>query len=247
MTRLAAKTANRNGIPVAFLVNRQGRIAWIGHLMALDEDLLELLTSSSSCGRCSHRTHCRLITAGFVTGARSPMRPEIAGISPYSMRKVVSVVKGETYQIQIGTGWDGTLRITRNLPPAIRLISPLEGDSYTSPARVRLLAEAEDPEGEILEVSFFLDGRLAARVSQPPCEHLFSFAGWEETPSSAFATITDSAGLVSGTQEVYYEGTDLHNLVPVSTQVNEHVLTPGSWRGNCVRPRNGAGRWTASA
>jgi hypothetical protein len=34
------KAAEQNGIPTAFLVNRQGRIAWIGHPMELDEKLL---------------------------------------------------------------------------------------------------------------------------------------------------------------------------------------------------------------
>ena len=33
--------ANQNGIPTAFIVNQQGRIAWIGHPMALDEKTLE--------------------------------------------------------------------------------------------------------------------------------------------------------------------------------------------------------------
>jgi len=33
--------ADQNGIPTAFIVNQQGRIAWIGHPMALDEKTLE--------------------------------------------------------------------------------------------------------------------------------------------------------------------------------------------------------------
>lgn len=35
------KAAGRNGIPAAFLVNQQGRIAWIGHPMELEGPLLE--------------------------------------------------------------------------------------------------------------------------------------------------------------------------------------------------------------
>ena len=35
------KAANQNGIPTAFIVNQQGRIAWIGHPMGLDEKTLE--------------------------------------------------------------------------------------------------------------------------------------------------------------------------------------------------------------
>jgi predicted Zn-dependent protease len=33
--------AGQNGIPTAFIVNKEGRIAWIGHPMGLDEALLE--------------------------------------------------------------------------------------------------------------------------------------------------------------------------------------------------------------
>ena len=35
------KAAEQNGIPTAFVINKQGRIAWIGHPMGLDEKTLE--------------------------------------------------------------------------------------------------------------------------------------------------------------------------------------------------------------
>jgi thiol-disulfide isomerase/thioredoxin len=35
------KAAGQNGIPAAFVVNRQGKIAWIGHPMSLKEQVLE--------------------------------------------------------------------------------------------------------------------------------------------------------------------------------------------------------------
>jgi thiol-disulfide isomerase/thioredoxin len=35
------KAADQNGIPTAFIVNRQGKIAWIGHPMALSETVLD--------------------------------------------------------------------------------------------------------------------------------------------------------------------------------------------------------------
>ena len=39
------KAADQDGIPTAFIVNRQGRIAWIGHPMEMDEGLLnDILT-----------------------------------------------------------------------------------------------------------------------------------------------------------------------------------------------------------
>src|SRR5439155_17573524 len=35
------KAADQNGIPTAFVINKQGKIAWIGHPMNLKESLLE--------------------------------------------------------------------------------------------------------------------------------------------------------------------------------------------------------------
>jgi predicted Zn-dependent protease len=35
------KAADQNGIPTAFVINKQGRITWIGHPMGLDEKTLE--------------------------------------------------------------------------------------------------------------------------------------------------------------------------------------------------------------
>ena len=35
------KAAGQNGIPTAFIINRQGKIAWIGHPMSLEESVLE--------------------------------------------------------------------------------------------------------------------------------------------------------------------------------------------------------------
>jgi thiol-disulfide isomerase/thioredoxin len=35
------KAAEQNGIPTAFVINKQGRIAWIGHPMGLNEQILE--------------------------------------------------------------------------------------------------------------------------------------------------------------------------------------------------------------
>jgi hypothetical protein len=99
--------------------------------------------------------------------------PELAGSAPYSTRKVVSVTGGETYQVQIGQSWgDVTLRITRKPAPVIRLVAPMEGARYSSPAQVRLFAEVDNPQGELREVAFFVHGRLAAKLTQPPFEQI---------------------------------------------------------------------------
>lgn len=39
------KAANQNGIPAAFLVNKEGKIAWIGHPMSLKESVIEEVIS----------------------------------------------------------------------------------------------------------------------------------------------------------------------------------------------------------
>ena len=43
MDKTWLKAAGQNGIPCAFVVNKQGKIAYIGHPMALEEDLLKKL------------------------------------------------------------------------------------------------------------------------------------------------------------------------------------------------------------
>ena len=45
------EAAGQNGIPTAFVVNKQGRIAWIGHPMELKESLLEQVLAGSSSGK----------------------------------------------------------------------------------------------------------------------------------------------------------------------------------------------------
>ncbi len=39
------KAAGQNGIPTAFIVNRQGKIVWIGHPMSLEESVLEQIVA----------------------------------------------------------------------------------------------------------------------------------------------------------------------------------------------------------
>ena len=39
--------AGRNGIPCSFIVDRQGKIAWIGHPMAMDEPLKKVMESKA--------------------------------------------------------------------------------------------------------------------------------------------------------------------------------------------------------
>jgi thiol-disulfide isomerase/thioredoxin len=41
------KAAGQNGIPTAFIINKQGRIAWIGHPMTLNEKLLDDVLSDN--------------------------------------------------------------------------------------------------------------------------------------------------------------------------------------------------------
>jgi thiol-disulfide isomerase/thioredoxin len=41
------EAADRKGIPVAFLVNREGRIVWVGHPMALEEHTIESLLAEA--------------------------------------------------------------------------------------------------------------------------------------------------------------------------------------------------------
>jgi hypothetical protein len=43
MARTWMEAAGRKGIPAAFLVDKNGRLAWIGHPMAINQELIERL------------------------------------------------------------------------------------------------------------------------------------------------------------------------------------------------------------
>jgi thiol-disulfide isomerase/thioredoxin len=79
MAKTWMTAAGQDGIPTAFIINKEGKVAWIGHPMSMDEPL-EKITSGSwdlTAARAEHlkamedRTKIRKVQSKFVTALRS--------------------------------------------------------------------------------------------------------------------------------------------------------------------------------
>ena len=58
--------------------------------------------------------------------------------------------------------------ITINGPPAVSLVSPLDGTVLINPATFSVLADASDPDGTVTNVLFLVNGAAFTNVAQPP-------------------------------------------------------------------------------
>jgi hypothetical protein len=57
---------------------------------------------------------------------------------------------------------------TENLPPAVRLADPAEGEAFPAPAQIRVEAQAEDLDGWIAQVDFYDGETWLGRSTAPP-------------------------------------------------------------------------------
>ncbi|MBX3747419.1 MAG: CHRD domain-containing protein [Verrucomicrobiae bacterium] len=55
-----------------------------------------------------------------------------------------------------------------NQPPTVALIAPLDGARFEAPALVEMVAEASDPDGNVVRVEFLRNGEVAGEVAVPP-------------------------------------------------------------------------------
>ncbi len=106
-----------------------------------------------------------------------------------------------------GTDWDGDPRpsgaapdlgadeldgVTFNNPPRVSITSPVSSAGFTSPASVSLVVSAEDTDGQIASVSFFVNGALRSTDTTAP----YSFA-WINVTQGSYtlrATAVDNLG-----------------------------------------------------
>ncbi|HEY0548048.1 MAG TPA: Ig-like domain-containing protein, partial [Verrucomicrobiae bacterium] len=58
--------------------------------------------------------------------------------------------------------------ITINSPPAVGIVSPLDGTVLINPATFSVLADATDPDGTVTNVLFMVNGAAFTNVAQPP-------------------------------------------------------------------------------
>jgi uncharacterized repeat protein (TIGR01451 family) len=85
--------------------------------------------------------------------------------------------------------------ITINSPPAVSIISPLDGTVLINPATFSVLADASDPDGTVTNVLFTVNGAAFTNVAQPP----FYFVMTNAAPGSyqLRAVAADDCGLLA--------------------------------------------------
>jgi hypothetical protein len=69
-----------------------------------------------------------------------------------------------------------------NAPPAVSLIAPATGASYTMPVTVSIAAAATDPEGRMLSVEFYAGSTLISRDTAAPYA-----ASWSPSAAGAYS------------------------------------------------------------
>ncbi len=69
------------------------------------------------------------------------------------------------------------ITLTVNKPPVVSLTSPSAGSSFPEGEEITLVADALDPDGNIVTVQFFADGEMLAEITSPPFQCL-----WQDLP-----------------------------------------------------------------
>ncbi len=88
-------------------------------------------------------------------------------------------------------------------PPAITLVSPVNGASYAAPASISMAASASDTDGTISKVEFFSGTTLLGEDTDFP--HSYT---WTNVPTGSYTIIakaTDNDGLVTSADPVFVQ------------------------------------------
>ena len=131
-----------------------------------------------------------------------------------------SVYAASTNQADSNRGNNAAQETTRalpdsNAPPAVRIISPVDGASLTGPTHVTVTAEASDSDGAISKVEFFGDGVLIG-AGAPVGANQYRI-NWNNVgfgPRSIYALATDNGGKpgISDTTVILINGSAAVNI-----------------------------------
>ncbi len=122
-----------------------------------------------------------------------------------------------------------------NLPPAVRIISPVDGAAYQGPANIQLIAKAFDPDGSIASVEYFANGQdLGAGlpvVMDPPGVNgvtgLVYFFNWQNVSNGDYtvtAVATDNGGATTTSDPIHISVLPPPPTVKITTPTNGSVF-----------------------
>ena len=101
-----------------------------------------------------------------------------------------------------------------NLPPDLTIVSPESGAVYDEDDPLTGAAEADDPDGSVVRVEFYINGRFLAEVTDAPYEVDLS----DVSPGITNMTVkaVDNGGAMTTRLVIFIIGYDLPTLSPVA-------------------------------
>ncbi len=105
-----------------------------------------------------------------------------------------------------------------NLPPSVKLIHPLGGETFRAPADIRLLAAAHDADGEVRSAEFFANGTSLGVVAPDPVSR--------DDSGLIYSFRMDWTGVPAGAYELTVVATDDEGQTGVSAPVTITVVDP---------------------
>jgi hypothetical protein len=117
-----------------------------------------------------------LFTAGAIAGG------------PFVVRAALNGVAGQ-----------GSVSvILPNIPPQVTLTSPVDGQFFTAPAQITLLANATDPDGSVTNVEFYENGVFLGQAASPPYSFIWANSTTGSFVLTAIAFDNQGASATSG-------------------------------------------------
>lgn len=159
-----------------------------------------------------------LIKNGQVIQSWSPQTDHV------NIQQSIRCTQGDYYYLHVVQA-DGDEAITSpiwisevNLLPQTSLVSPLPNTNYLNPAAVTLEAQAEDPDGNIEKVEFYVDEKWVGESNQSPY-----FFTWEGNATGTFwikVIATDNMGAQDESRPVKIVVTNPGEPVTISARIN---------------------------
>jgi hypothetical protein len=177
-----------------------------GARFTLGENVLLEAAASDSDGTISE---VAFFADGSLLGADTSMPYEVLW-SPASLglHSLVAVARDNLDATAVSSTVDVVI-VAANLPPTVDFVSPVDGASFASGIEVLLQATANDPDGTVVDVSFFADGAFIGTDSEAPYE-----LSWSSPP----------AGMHSLTAVAMDDGTASTSSAPVSISIGGAVV-----------------------